>query len=609
MNNVGTVSAETVNEGPATVDKADDGRARRFLAAALGFWKGDAKKTAWLYSSAFIALLLLNVCAALAVNRWNKLFFDSLERRDYGALGLNIALILGLTAISATLAVLMIHVRMRFQLRWRTWLVDRALARWLSERRFYQMSIVGAEAANPEARISEDVRLSIELLVDFAGGVINAVVSALSFIAVLWVVGGALTIGGVSIPGYMVIACVLYCAITTAGMYLLGRPLVTRVEEKAAAEARFRYELTRVRESAEAIALIGGDGDERAKLNETFGDLARRWTRVIVQQGRMTWLSGSNMVLAPVIPLLIGAPNYLSGAMSLGSLMQAAAAFVAVQTALNWLADNALRLADWFASARRVAELDDALEELDARLRTGGGATIRIGESPDDAIHFRDLSVSQYDGRLMIEETDTTVRPGEKVLIKGFSGSGKSTLIRAIAGLWPWGSGEILIPKGAKLAFMPQRPYFPLGTLRDALLYPDAEDVPQEEIETALMRCGLEHLIPDLDKERAWSNELSGGEQQRLAFARALVNPPDVLIMDEPTSALDELSQFKLLEYMRDDLAHVTVLHVGHRPGLEHFHTREMNLARTGSGAAEAQQKDYTAAQEFAWSVMNWLKR
>jgi putative ATP-binding cassette transporter len=589
-----------------------DQRVHRFIETAFSFWRGPERGKAWFFSIAFLLLLLVNVGAALGVNAWSKFFFDALERKDVPSLWTGVGIILGLALVSAALAVAIVHVRMRFQLHWRRWIVDKILGRWLAERRFYQLSIIGGEADNPEARISDDVRLSVELFVDFVGGVINAIISALSFIAVLWTVGGSLEVAGINIPGYMVIACVIYCAITTLGMFLMGRPLVRRVADKAAGEAQFRYELTRVKDSAENIALIGGDADERAGLKQTFSELAEKYRRVITQQGHMTWLSGTNMVLASVIPLLLGAPNYLSGAMTLGSLMQAAAAFVAVQTALNWLADNALRLADWFASARRVAELETALDRLQSALGyEQEGELVKLGDSPDSSVHFRDLAISQHDGKLMIDETDMTIAPGEKVLMKGFSGSGKSTLIRAMAGLWPWGSGEILIPRGAKIAFMPQRPYFPLGTLRDALFYPETNSKPDDAaIHNVLVRCGLEHLIPDLEQEKNWSLVLSGGEQQRVAFARVLLNPPDILIMDEPTSALDELSQFKLLEYMRDDLADAIVIHVGHRPGLEKFHTREMKLVRAETGgAASAEEREYGPSFRMIQRLGDMLQR
>ncbi len=547
--------------------------------------------------------LLLNLAAALAINRWNKFFFDALEQKDTANVLFALLLIGGLTLWSAGSSVALLHARMRLQVSWRRWVTRTLVARWPAERHFYQLTIVDTGAANPEARISEDARLAVELLVDFALGLLNAVLAAVSFIGILWIVGGALTVAGVTIPGYMVFACIAYSGLMSLGMYLLGRRLVERVEDKAAGEAQLRYELTRVKDNAETIALIGGDDDERIRLETTLGDVVRRWIGVITWQGRMMWLSGGSLVLSPVVPLLLGAPKYLAGEMTLGSLMQAATAFAQVQIALNWLADNAVRLADWFASSRRVGQLTRAVDELEASLgQASGGDTIHLGTSPDENIYLRDLSISLHDGRLMIEHAEAIINPGDKVLVKGDSGMGKSTLIRAMAGLWPWGGGEILIPKGAAISFIPQQPYFPLGTLRDAVLFPaSSADIPDERIKDMLTRCGLEHLIDRLDATEVWGSVLSGGEQQRLAFARVLINPPDILIMDEPTASLDELSQFKLLEHMRDILVHTTVLHAGHRPGIERFHDRQIQLVRLQQGGP-------ATTREAPRSIRRWLR-
>ncbi|MBX9759871.1 MAG: ABC transporter ATP-binding protein/permease [Beijerinckiaceae bacterium] len=579
--------------GKAAPSGPRPGRAARFLVFALGFWRGDTRKRALLLTLGVLAFLLGTVGAALAVNRWNKFFFDALQRKDVHTLWLGVGLVLGLAVVSALLAIGLMQMRMRLQVRWRQWVAQALIARWLSERRFYQLNVVGGDAENPEARMTEDARLAVELFVDFAVGALNALISAISFIGVLWFVSGAIEVNGVRVPGYMVIACIIYSGATTAAMYLLGRPLVRKVEQKAAAEAQFRYELTRVRDSAENIALIGGEEDERGRLADTFAGLLRRWRAVIWQQGHMTWINGANLVLAPIVPLLLGAPKYLAGEMTLGSLMQAASAFVQVQVALNWIADNALRLADWFASARRVSDLNDALDRLDATIgKRGLSETVTIGPSPDDNVHLNNVSIAQHDGAVVIEDADTMIAPGDKVLVRGESGSGKSTLIRAIAGLWPWGGGEILIPEKARVAFMPQRPYFPLGTLRAALLYPDSgREESQERIEDALRRCGLGHLTARLDMEENWAAVLSGGEQQRAGFARVLLDPPDLLIMDEPTSALDEASQEKMMGFFREDLAHAMVIHVGHRPGLEAFHDREIHLLREAGGPAVAEER------------------
>ena len=352
----------------ASDDRARSGRSRRFLQLALGFWSGKTRARAWLLTVAALFSLFANLGAALALNAWNKFFFDALEKKDTDTVVLGLGLILVLALFSAATSVGLLHARQRLQVRWRQWLARTLIGRWLADRHFYQLTIVQSEAENPEARIAEDGRLAIELLVDFSLGVLNALLTAVSFISILWVVGGSLTVMGYSIPGYMVIACIIYSTATTLGMFLLGRLLVRRVEEKAAGEAKLRYELTRVKDNAENIALIGGDDDERERLDVTFSDLVRRWFGVIVWQGRMMWLYGANLVLAPAIPLLLGAPKYLAGEMTLGSLMQAATAFVQVQVALNWLADNAMRLADWFASAHRVSQLSDAIDRLDASL-------------------------------------------------------------------------------------------------------------------------------------------------------------------------------------------------------------------------------------------------
>ncbi len=576
--------------------------ARRFLTFARGFWRGETRRRAWIMTLTLIAFMLANLAAGLAVNRWNRFFFDALERKDVDTILTAVGLICGLAVLSAGASVGLLHARIGLQVRWRQWLASTLYARWLADRHFYQLSIIGSEADNPEARIAEDGRLAVDLLVDFSLGVANATLAAVAFIGVLWFVGGSLTVSGITIPGYLVIAAVIYCGLTTTGMYVLGRPLVEIVQAKQAGEAQFRYELTRVRDSAETIALVGGDDDERRRLDDTLGDLVERWRRVIVQQGRMMWLSGANMVLAPVIPLLLCAPKYLAGEMTLGLVMQAAAAFVQVQVALNWLADNASRLADWFSASRRVSELTDAIDRLDQQLGpVGRDGTINLGPSPDTSLHIRNLSINQHDGRLMVEGAEAVIAPGEKVLVKGESGTGKSTLIRAMAGLWPWGSGDILRPEGADTAFMPQKPYFPLGNLRDALLYPVSDrEIPDDEIREILMRCGLEHLVPRIDATENWSDILSGGEQQRLAFARVLLRKPDILIMDEPTSALDEVSQFRMLEYVRDLLPGSMVLHVGHRPGLEAFHDREIRLVReTRGGPATTSERSYSPLRRW----------
>jgi putative ATP-binding cassette transporter len=405
------------------------------------------------------------------------------------------------------------------------------------------------------------------------------------------------------VPGFFVWAAIGYALVCSVAMLRFGRPLASRLEAKNGEEARFRYELTRVRESAENIALIGGDEDERGRLDATFAEVAARWIAVVGQQAKMTWIINGNAVLAPVIPLLIGFPKYLAGDLSLGELMQVATAFVQVQLALNWFVENSVRIAEWFASAQRVVGLNGALDDLEASLGSATNETILLGESPDASLRIENLVIKQRNGRLMVDAPEVTIEQGQKVLVKGESGTGKSTLIRAMAGLWPWGTGQILRPKGARIAFMPQGPYLPLGSLRRALLYPATDrEVEDATLHKALERCGLQNLAPRLDAEEPWDRILSGGERQRLAFARLLVDPPDIVIMDEATSALDELSQERMMQLLREDLAAVTVISVGHRPGLEAYHDRTITLVREpGQRHATPQKEPQGFGSRYFW--------
>lgn len=577
----------------------------RYIRLAGRYWREEEKKQAWLLTGGVIGLALLTLASQIAINRWNRFFFDALDARNGHNILIGVGLIAGLALLSTIVAVCLVHFRMRLQVRWRQWLTRRLVGTWLSDRRFYQLTIVGGEDSNPEYRIADDMRIAIEPVVDFGIGLLTAVLSAVAFMGILWTVGGAIDVSlfgtTYNIPGYIVWAAIVYSSITSGAMVLIGQPLITRVDDKNAAEAQFRYEMTRVRESAETIALIGGDDDERARLDTTFGDLVGKWIHVINQQARMTWVLNGNTVLAPIVPLLLGAPKYLAGNLTLGELMQVAAAFLAVQTALNWLVDNAIRLAEWHASAQRVGELQSALANLDRNIGEGAGDTIVLGDSPDENLRIENLSIAHRNGKVLIADAEVVIEPGEKVLVKGESGSGKSTMIRAMAGLWPWGTGRILRPVGAQIAFMPQKPYIPLGSLRHALAYP-ASDVVHDDavVHDALRKTGLQHLIERLDDEEQWSRILSGGEQQRLAFARILITHPDVIIMDEATSALDELSQERVMGFLNDELVDATVISVGHRPGLEAYHTREISLVRKpGEVHARAEHKRYRTVRKI----------
>ncbi|MGX5733022.1 ABC transporter ATP-binding protein/permease [Bosea thiooxidans] len=565
-------------------------RMRRFFRVALRFWSGPTRWRAWGLTAAVLLFVAAQTASAVGINRWNRVFFDALEQRNVGAVWAAVAWLPPLlVAITLSMAALVVS-RLLLQTRWRENLTRQLAGWWIADQRYYRLGFLTEAQTAPEYRIAEDVRLAIEPLVEFAIGLITAFVTAATFAAILWQVAGSaeIRLGGITIviPSYMAFAAILYAGIASFAAYVAGRPLVGLVAQKNEMEARFRAEMTRLRENAESVALIGGDADERSAAIEHYGRVVAAWLAITRRQGIITLVLNTNSALFPIVPLLLIAPKFLAGSVSLGAVVQVVAAFSAVQAALIWFVDNVVRLAEWFASVTRVDELMEELEALDIGTIMEKDTQIEMSGSEDGAIHLENLSIAHSNGRIVVADATVVIQKGAKALITGESGSGKSTLIRALAGIWPWGSGRILMPRGQSSAFVPQKPYLPRGTLHSILLYPDSgRTVDNEIVLAALERCGLGYLARRLDEEEDWDRILSGGERQRVAFARLLIQKPDIIIMDEATSALDEGSQQALLSLFEDELAEATLISVGHRPELEEFHDQKITLERRPAGA------------------------
>src|SRR4030088_2163315 len=563
----------------------------RFWISARGYWGNNGGRLAWLFSIGLMILIIANVGFQYGINVWNRAIFDAIEKRDPATVFHLTAVFFPLAIGSVVLGVAQVFARMGIQRRWRAWLTHSVVSRWLTNGRYYQLNLVGGDHQNPEYRIAEDLRVATDSPVDFTAGVTSALLSATTFIAVLWTIGGALTVtvagSTISIPGFLVIAAVLYAAIASGSIMAIGRGFVQVSEDKNQAEAEYRYTLTRVRENGESIALLGGEQEERDGVDKTFTKVLRQWARLAGQHMRTTLVSQGSSLIAPVVPLLLCAPKFLDGSMTLGQVMQAASAFTIVQTAFGWLVDNYPRLADWNACARRIASLMMSLDGLERAEKGDGIGRIKRGETAGDAIlSLHDLSVTLDDGTAVVGEAEVVIEPGERLLVAGESGTGKSTLVRAIAGLWPWGGGRIIIKRDARLFLMPQKPYIPLGNLRRAATYPHpADDVEDKLLQDTMDLVGLGHLNDKIEEESPWDQTLSGGEKQRLAVARLLLHKPDIIVLDEATSALDEKSQDKMMELMTKELPHATVVSVGHRAELEAFHSRKIVLERRKGGA------------------------
>jgi putative ATP-binding cassette transporter len=586
---------------------------QRFFQAARGFWSRHAEAATRLLTIALVVLVFMQIGLQYRLTVWNRDIFNALEQRDGGAVLSQALVFLPLAAAIAGLAILQTYARMTMQRNWRAWLTDHLLDRWLANGRYYQLNLISGDHQVPEGRIAEDARVATDAPVDFAVGMLNSLVTAATFVGVLWVVGGSLEIGAGDsafvIPGYLVFAAITYSAIASTAMALIARRFIVISEAKNQTEAEFRYALTRLRENGESIALLGGEHEERAELQRTFGAVVDNWRLLCHQHMRATLVWNANFVLASVVPLILCAPKYLDGSMTLGTLMQATAAFIQVQWALNWLIDNYPRVADWIASARRVGSLLVSLDHLDAAGTPGEVGVIQRLSHEGPPLRLHDLSVTLDDGTVVINDADVVIEPGERILLVGESGTGKSTLVRAIAGLWPWGCGDISIARDARIFLMPQRPYVPLGSLRRVVSYPCSPDeIPDPQLRELLRQVGLGYLSERLDEAAPWDHVLSGGEKQRVGFVRLLLHTPDVIVMDEATSALDPASQQRMMALVTARLPKAAIVSVAHRPELEAFHNRKLVFEHKPGGSRLISQAIEPRPSGLPAALRAWLR-
>jgi len=541
---------------------------RAFARFSAGYWRGNGAARAWALTLGLAAALLLSVGATVALNHWNRWFFDALEQRNAAGIGWAVLVFPLIIGLMAGVGVVIVIARETLQVRWREFLIARLIEGWLTESRFYHLQLTHTQPANPEYRIADDTRWATEPLVDMGIGLVLAVSGAAAFISILWTVGGSYTLalgsGALTIPAYMVVLAIAYGVIMSAAMLWVGKPLVGFVGRKNEAEGDFRFALMRLRDNAESVALMGGAQAERAILRRTFDGVVARWLAIVRQHGVLTWITNSSGPMIPVVPLIFAAPKYLSGELTLGQVTQLAAAFAQVQMAISWIVDNYSRIAEWYASARRVMAMVEACDRIDA-WRASNGERIEVGRSPAAVgLELRSLKLLDPAGRPLIVDASFAAPPGRATAIAGETSSGKTALVRAIAGLWCTGSGRIEIPPDARMMIVPQQTYLPLGTLAEALAYPDAgASLPAETMRHALESAGLGALADRLDKPGRWDQSLSNGERQRVGIARALLHRPDILILDDALSALDEAGQRGIFEMLRAELPEAAILTLG----------------------------------------------
>jgi putative ATP-binding cassette transporter len=474
------------------------------------------------------------------------------------------------------------------QIRWRRWLTDSYLNQWLSDRAYYRLQLSGNPADNPDQRISEDLKIFVDQSLELALGFLNAVVTLASFVGILWGLSGPAEIpyngGNIVIPGYMVWAALLYAIVGTWLTHKIGKKLIGLSFDQQRFEADFRFGLVRFRENTEGVALYGGEQDELRSFRARFGGVVHNWWEIMRRQKILnTFTIGYNQA-AIIFPFLVAGNRYFAGTIQLGGLMQISSAFGHVQGSLSWFIGAYSTFATWKATVDRLLGFHYAIDNARAEMCSTSG--VQRSQDTESDLVFDNVSVTRPDGSPLIAAANETIRAGESLLIRGPSGSGKSTLFRAIAGIWPFGSGRMRMPRNLSALFLPQRPYLPIGTLRDVIVYPSRDrSFSEEDARDALTAVGLQHLIGRMDEQHNWSMQLSPGEQQRIAFARALLQQPAWLFLDEATSSLDENAEQHLYRMLKDRLLRTTIVSIGHRSTLQPFHARVLELKDDGHGA------------------------
>ena len=552
---------------------------------AVPYFNSDDKWAGRGLLAAVITIELALVGNAVLLNLWRARFYNALQEKDWNSFVREMLVFCVLATVLVALQVYQLYLNQWLQIRWRSWMTNKYLAEWMHDANHYRMQLQGDAADNPDQRITDDVKLFVSQTLAIGVGLLSSIVSLASFVVILWGLSAAAPLtmfgGDFSIPGYLVWAALIYAVFGTALTQWIGSPLVNLDFNQQRLEADFRFNLVRVRENSEQIALLKGEPAERERLSQRFSRVIANWYGIMSRTKRLTAFTQSYAQAAVVIPYALVSPAYFANKIQLGALTQTAEAFGQVQDALSFFVTVYRTMAEWRAVVARLDGFESSInsaEELAA-----DPASIHSVATPRSEITLPQLLVKLPNGAPLVAADHFSLRPGERTLVTGPSGAGKSTLFRAISGIWPFGEGAIEIPANATLMMLPQRPYLPIGTLHAAIVYP-GEDASfgADRVRQVLKEVGLPRFATRLNEEAHWNRMLSLGEQQRLGLARALLHTPSHLFLDEATASLDEPSEAALYTILTEKLPQTTIVSIGHRATLEAFHERNVTLVRDG---------------------------
>lgn len=567
---------------------------------SLPYFKSEDRRAGLMLLGAVIGIELSIVAVNVLINQWNARFFNALQDKNWDQFVRELSIFCVLATIFIVLAVYQLYLNQWLQIRWRTWMTRAYLDRWLASATHYRMQLFGDAADNPDQRIADDINQFIEKSLTIVVRLLGAIVTLLSFFAILWSLSdqAPLALFGVpvNIPGYLVWTALIYSIIGTLIAHWIGWPMAALSFRQQRYEADFRFNLVRVRENAEQIALLRGEEAEQTRLGERFSRVIKNFMELMSRQKKIIFVQQGHAQIALILPYVVVSPAYFSGAVPLGTLTQTASAFGSVQESLSFFVTFYRSIAEWAAVVDRLTGFNRALDDAQKIAQT---SSISVTSEPGaQSVRFEDLSVHRPDSKPLLSLTATEFHPREHVLVSGPSGAGKSTLFRALAGLWPYGKGRVVIPEGARIMVLPQRPYFPETSLANAMSYPTSGAFDDAKLAEILQSVGLSGLTGRLHEEAHWNRILSLGEQQRLGVARALLQAPDYLFLDEATASLDEPSEAKLYGLLHERLKQTTIVSIGHRSTLTDLHGRHVAFEPEGEGSHRLAETKPAAATE-----------